>query len=205
MPSSKWLSAWSSKAISRQSLDRASVSQMLYIFWWETMTGAKDMLVPIFILMIMNLNSMHLYTLFSKRSAHENHPNFLKSLGYRPQPRVILILSNSLESNFCIYLQDHLTNLTWPWVRVSDPGSSGEMDEINVHFFWRRVYNRQHVNLMNPNVSSTKHWFSKSINWKVKPENVSLRFILWFDLDNCSEEISCQVIQDTYVIKLPQQ
>ncbi len=31
--------------------------------------------------------------LFSKRSAHENHPNFLRSLGHRPQPRVILILS----------------------------------------------------------------------------------------------------------------
>ena len=27
-------------------------------------------------------------TLFSKRSAHENHPNFLWSLGQRPQPRV---------------------------------------------------------------------------------------------------------------------
>ena len=25
-------------------------------------------------------------------------------------------------------------------VRVSDPGSLGELDEINVHFFWRRVY-----------------------------------------------------------------
>ena len=38
-------------------------------------------------------------TLFSKRSAHENHPNFLKSLGHRPQPRVILILSIGLESS----------------------------------------------------------------------------------------------------------
>ena len=41
-------------------------------------------------------------TIFSKRSAHENHPNFLKSLGHRPRPRprpwVILILSNGLES-----------------------------------------------------------------------------------------------------------
>ncbi len=25
-------------------------------------------------------------------------------------------------------------------VRVSDPGSPVELDEINVHFFWRRVY-----------------------------------------------------------------
>ncbi len=38
-------------------------------------------------------------TLFSKRSAHENHPNFVRSLGHRPQPRIILILSISLESN----------------------------------------------------------------------------------------------------------
>ncbi len=39
-------------------------------------------------------------TLFSKRSAHENHPNFLKSLGHRPQPRVILILSKQCLTNF---------------------------------------------------------------------------------------------------------
>ncbi len=38
-------------------------------------------------------------TLFSKGSAHENHPNFLRSLGHRPRPRVILILSVGLESN----------------------------------------------------------------------------------------------------------
>ncbi len=36
-------------------------------------------------------------TLFSKRSAHENHPNFLRSLGHRPRPRVILILSIGLD------------------------------------------------------------------------------------------------------------
>ncbi len=35
----------------------------------------------------------HIFTLFSKRSAHENHPNFLRSLGHWPWPRVILILS----------------------------------------------------------------------------------------------------------------
>ena len=34
-----------------------------------------------------------------KRSAHENHSNFLRFLGHRPQPRVILILSIGLESN----------------------------------------------------------------------------------------------------------
>ncbi len=36
--------------------------------------------------------------------------------------------------------EDHLTTLTWPWVGVSDLGSPGEPDEINMHFFWRRVY-----------------------------------------------------------------
>ena len=75
-------------------------------------------------------------TLFSKRSAHESHPNFLKSLGHRPRPRVILILSNGLKSNS----QDHSRTLTSPGVRVSDPGSLGELDKINVHFLWRRVY-----------------------------------------------------------------
>ncbi len=25
------------------------------------------------------------------------------------------------------------------WLRFSDPGSQGELDKINVHFFWRRV------------------------------------------------------------------
>ncbi len=65
------------------------------------------------------------YTLFSKRSAHENHPNFLRSLGHRPRSWVILILSSGLESN--------------SQVRVSDPWSLGELGEINVHFFCRRV------------------------------------------------------------------
>ncbi len=32
---------------------------------------------------------------------------------------------------------------TWPGVGVSDLGSPGELDEVNVHFFWRRVYNAQ--------------------------------------------------------------
>ncbi len=38
-------------------------------------------------------------TIFSECLAHENHPNFLKSLGHRTRPRVIIILSNGLESN----------------------------------------------------------------------------------------------------------
>ena len=70
-------------------------------------------------------------TLFSERSAHENHPTFLRSLGHRPRARVILILSIGLESNlqktpcqnlkgnfwmgsFAYCCQDHLTKLTWP-------------------------------------------------------------------------------------------
>ncbi len=39
-------------------------------------------------------------TLFSERSAHENHPNFLRTLGHWPRPRVILILSIGLERPF---------------------------------------------------------------------------------------------------------
>ena len=41
----------------------------------------------------------HDNTLFSESLVHENHPNFLRSLGNGPRPRVILILSNGLESN----------------------------------------------------------------------------------------------------------
>ncbi len=36
--------------------------------------------------------------LFYKCLPNENHPNFLKYLGHRPRPRVILILSYGLES-----------------------------------------------------------------------------------------------------------
>ena len=58
-------------------------------------------------------------TLFSKCLAHENHPNFLKFLGHRPQPRVISILSIGLESNvvFCILLPRPFDKLdmTWGW------------------------------------------------------------------------------------------
>ncbi len=39
------------------------------------------------------------HTFFSECLANENHPNFLKSLGHLTRPRVILILSNGLESN----------------------------------------------------------------------------------------------------------
>ena len=36
--------------------------------------------------------------------------------------------------------QDHLTNSSKPYVRVSDPGAPGKMDRLNLRFFWRRVY-----------------------------------------------------------------
>ncbi len=52
--------------------------------------------------------------LFSKCFAHENHPNVLKSLGHRPQPRVILILSNGLDilTFFCfVYSADWMITL----------------------------------------------------------------------------------------------
>ncbi len=59
---------------------------------------------------------------------------------HRPWPWVILISSHGLESDlhwktpcFPYHSQDHLTDLTWPIVGVSDPGSLGEL-------FWRRVY-----------------------------------------------------------------
>ena len=55
----------------------------------------------------------------------------------------MLSLSIGVESNmqetpaFCY--QDDLTNSTWPGVRISGPGSPGELEEINVHFFWRGI------------------------------------------------------------------
>ena len=79
-------------------------------------------------------------TLFSKRSAHWFNPVFPVNLGHRPCPRVLSKLSNGLLGSFAYYSQDHLTSSTWPQVRVSDPGTSGELGQINVHFFWRRVY-----------------------------------------------------------------
>ena len=45
-----------------------------------------------------------------------------------------------LNGLFAYYSQDHLTNVTWSEVGVSDPGSPGELDEVNVYFFWIRVY-----------------------------------------------------------------
>ncbi len=84
------------------------------------------------------MNQMMFYTIFSECLAHENHPNFLRTLGHQPQLKVILILSTGLESNsqktlcqnlrlplgvlqenirnfrkgFAYYSKDHLTNLT---------------------------------------------------------------------------------------------
>ncbi len=46
---------------------------------------------------------------------------------------------NFKMGSFEYYSHDHLTNLTWPGVGVSDPGSPVELNEINMHFFWRRV------------------------------------------------------------------
>ncbi len=53
-------------------------------------------------------NMKRINKLFSECFALESHPNFLKSLGHRPRPWVILILSNGLGSNS----QNHLTNFT---------------------------------------------------------------------------------------------
>ena len=100
---------------------------------WEVLSLSKviTILVCIYVQVFqikMILLGQGTNTLFSKKSAHENHPNFPKSLGHRPQPRVILILSNGLESNSqktpCqnlngCFSQDHLTNLAWPGVGVT--------------------------------------------------------------------------------------
>ncbi len=48
------------------------------------------------------MHIIHQLITFSECLAHKNHPNFIKSLGHQPQPRVILILSNGLESNWHI-------------------------------------------------------------------------------------------------------
>ena len=41
----------------------------------------------------------HTWTKRNECLAHENHPNFMRSLGHRPQTWVILIMSNGLEIN----------------------------------------------------------------------------------------------------------
>ncbi len=95
-------------------------------------------------------------TLLSECFAHENHINFLKPLGYWPRPEVILILTNGLESNlqktlcqnvkvflnvvFCILLPSPFDKLDLTRGRGQWPGLPGELPEINVHFFGRRVY-----------------------------------------------------------------
>ncbi len=68
-------------------------------------------------------------TLFSECLAHENHPNFLKSLSHRPRPR------------------------------VSNPGSPLELGEINVHFFWRRVYEKWKNNKTKDKVAKKRPQF----------------------------------------------
>ncbi len=45
--------------------------------------------------------------------------NFLKSIGHRPQPRIILIFTSRVSGRG--YYQDNLTNLTRPGLGVSDP------------------------------------------------------------------------------------
>ncbi len=82
------------------------VLKSLYILW--TPNGGINTLKISPLLQKIKLKSQSLWTcwsificngsgtvskgkvLFSKRSAHENHPKFLRSLGRRPQPRVFL-------------------------------------------------------------------------------------------------------------------
>ena len=42
--------------------------------------------------------------------------------------------------------------------QVSDPGSSGELGEINVHFFWRRVYCVKCFWFDGPNKTMSAQW-----------------------------------------------
>ncbi len=84
-----------------------------------------------------------LYTLFSKRSAHESRPNFLRSLGHWPRPRVISLLSNGLESNSQKTRGLLHIAVKTIWQNQHDPTSGSVTQghrENNVHFFWRRVY-----------------------------------------------------------------
>ncbi len=80
-------------------------------------------------------------TLFSERSAHENQPNFLRSLGHRPRPRVILILSIGLESN----LQNRMEFLNGVFcILLSRPFDKIDMTLGQVQ--WPRVTGRTWVN-----------------------------------------------------------
>ncbi len=73
------------------------------------------------------------YTLFFECFAHENHSS---EVSRSP------ILSSGIfgMGYFAYWCKDHITELTWPKVRVSDSGPPGELGKINVHLFWRRVY-----------------------------------------------------------------
>ena len=48
------------------------------------------------------------------------------------------IVRNFRMGSFAGYRQDHLTNSSRPYVRVSVPGATGKMDRLKV--FWRRVH-----------------------------------------------------------------
>ncbi len=76
-------------------------------------------------------------TLLSKTSAHWFHQVLRVTQNHLHSPLVIL--------SWVQYEWDHLTNSTWPGVTF------GELDEINVHFFWRRVYEL---------IFPTPHWIS---------------------------------------------
>ncbi len=72
----------------------------------------------------------------STKNAHWFHPVLLMPLGHWPWSGQMVM---GVIGSFPYCSQDHMTILTWPSVRVSDPGSPAEQGKINVHFFWRRV------------------------------------------------------------------
>ena len=81
-------------------------------------------------------------TLFSECLAHENHPNFLKSLGQRPQSRVILILSNVLESNLQKTPCQKLN-----WMKSMCTSSGEECNHCVSPFDYHKDFMKNHLSL----------------------------------------------------------
>ncbi len=98
----------------------------------------------------MCISGAYASTLFSKRSVHENHPNFLRSLGHQPQPRV----------NFAPKTI---------WQILHDPGSPGELGKINVHFFLEKsvhVWISSDTLELNVNKPMVKSVQGQTVQWK---------------------------------------
>ncbi len=114
---------------------------MYWFFWFSMLSSSRFNFLKLF--------ATQESTLFSKRSAHENRPIFLRSLGHQPQPRVILILSIGLESNSQKTLCQNLKNCREFLNRVFCILLSRPIDKIDMtlgHGQWPRVTRRTGVN-----------------------------------------------------------